>query len=140
MPPTAQRFGGSFAPPLSADTLAVYADLISAVEDRRAKDYLQQLHLMTLTFQQTPASTLKGTPHKSGTGAVIPLEPAEIERIYDLVPWGEELDVMSDYFDRVFAASPRGSLSEQRRNMAFHLIWYGRELLLDREPITSDML
>ncbi len=90
---------------------------------------------MLEVFWQTPESKQPGDPHPCGRGTIIPLEDAEIQRIWDVVPWAEELDLYGRLFDRIDPVATR-----DLRKAAFHLLWYGRELCADREPITSDKL
>ena len=84
---THERRGGSFAPPLSAEKLAAYAALVPTIEDPQVKEIMKKLHALGVEFQKTPSSTLAGSPHPSGMGEIVRLEPAEIQRIWDLVPW-----------------------------------------------------
>jgi hypothetical protein len=86
---------------------------------------------MVRVFNETPSSKLEGDTHQSGVGKIIPLEKEEIERIWDVVPWPKECDVIGECFDK---------LTGELRNAAFHLLWYARELAIDREPITNDKL
>jgi hypothetical protein len=90
---------------------------------------------MVRKFRETPDSVQPGTPHPSGRGVIVPLEDAEIQRIWDVVPWMEELKMYGQLFEKI-------SATEQRdlRNAAFHLLWFGKELCSDREPITNDKL
>lgn len=120
--------GGSFAPPLTADKLDDYAALAETA-DRRVKEYMLELVNMLRVFWQTGESTAESETTPLGH-PITPLEEAEIERIWDVVPWPEECDVMGQIFD----ALPNGEL----RNAAYHLLWYARELAADREPTTSD--
>lgn len=131
---TRVRVGGSFAPPITADKLASYKTL-AASADTRTQDYMNQLITMLEKFNETPKSTLAASAHPSGRGQIIPLADEEIQRIWNEVPWKEELDVMGNWFDKLDASSQK-----DLRNAAFHLLWYGRELCLDREPITNDTL
>lgn len=128
------RIGGSFAPPLTAEKLAHYKSLAKNAGGQIG-DYMAQLAKMLETFRETPDSQQPGTPHPSGRGTIVPLEDAEIERIWDVVPWAEELDVIGKVFDTIPAAT-----QAELRNAAFHLLWFGRELCADREPITNDKL
>jgi hypothetical protein len=67
-------------------------------------------------------------------GQIVPLHPAEVERIWDHVPWDHELDGIQRLFDAIPASQ------KDLRNAAFHLLWYAKELAHDREPITQDKL
>ena len=124
--------GGSFAPPIDDAKLSAYKQLIDALDPKTpAGGYARELVTMFETFQQTPPSTLPGKKHPSGTGEIVPLEESEVARMWELVPWKEECDTMGKAFD---------ALTGDVRNACFHLLWYARELTLDREPITTDKL
>jgi hypothetical protein len=127
-----QRVGGSFAPPLDKTKLAEYEKLGATIEDRQTADYFKSLVAMLRHFWKTPESKLPGSPHPSGVGTIVPLEQAEIERIWNAVPWSQECDVIGVVFDKL----ETGPI----RNAAYHLLWYARELTADREPITKDKL
>lgn len=89
-------------------------------------------------FSEATAVALQndnGGSTANGVGVVVPLEEEEIKRIWDHVPWKEELDMYSAVFEEI----PPGT-NRDLRNAAFHLLWYGRELELDREPMTTDKL
>ena len=125
------RHGGSFAQPLSIEKVAAYRELAkqAGVEIREA---MESLCTMVEVFHETPKSKLQGFQHPSGTGTIVQLEDAEIQRIWDHVPWPRECDSMGVLFD---------SLTDKPvRDAAYHLLWYARELAMDREPITTDTL
>lgn len=126
-----QLLGGSFAPPITKEILERYKSLAAAADDDAIADSMHELVEMVRLFQETPASTLEGTPHDSGRGTVTPLETAEITRIWDAVPWPHECDAMGQLFEQ---------LTGETRDAAYHLLWFARELCLDREPITTDRL
>lgn len=145
MPDTTARAGGSFAPPLTAEKLAAYRELVPA--DGPVRDAMHGLIVMAETFAQTPASGRPGRPHPVGelvtkdgrkyVPQVVPLEDAEVKRIWDVVPWPHELDGLSNkegtgLFD--------GLTDKPLRDAAFHMLWLARELALDREPLTTDRL
>lgn len=125
------RVGGSFAPPIDDEKLAQYEATAKACSDRKCSSYMLDLVKMLKTFRQTPASQQASRPHPSGVGTITQLEDAEVERIWDVVPWPEECDVMGKAFD---------SLQGDERQAAYHLLWFGRELAADREPLTNDRL
>jgi hypothetical protein len=127
-----KQIGGSFAPPVDDQKLSHYEALMAAVEDRQVREYGESLVKMLRTFQAAPSSKAKSKPHPSGRGTITPLEQAEIERIWDCVPWPEECDAIDVVFDRL----PSGDV----RNAAYHLLWFARELSIDREPCTTDKL
>jgi len=122
--------GGSFAPPIDDARLSAYEALIPS-DDRQVADYMTSLLAMVSKFRETPESKAAGSPHPV-VGTIIPLEDAEIQRIWDVVPYKEECDAIGAVFERL----PTGDV----RNAAFHLLWYAYELTNDREPITSDKI
>jgi hypothetical protein len=130
-----KQFGGSFAPPLTDKQLDNYEDLANECDDPQVQDYMLNLVKMVRKFRETEPSKKKGTKHPSGVGTITQLEDAEIERIWDVVPWMEETKVMSEVFDRI---SPDDD--KELRNAAHHLLWFAVELSQDREPLTNDKL
>lgn len=138
------HYGGSFAPPLDEAKLASF-DTIADSQGGPVGDAMKRLITMLKKFWETPRSPLPGSGHPSGAGMIIPLEDAEIERIWDHVPWmnaeqriakGKIGDDDCDQYGVLFGTLPQGEV----RNAAFHLLWYARELAADREPITNDLL
>ena len=125
-----QLLGGSFAPPIDEAKLAAYESLIPS-DDRQVADYMASLIAMVRKFQETPESTIPGSPHPV-VGIIVPLEESEVQRIWDVVPYREECDAIGLVFERL----PTGDV----RNAAFHLLWYAYELTADREPITKDKI
>lgn len=134
MPVATPRIGGTFAPPIGGGQLDDY-EILASKASGPVGDSMLKLIMMVRKFQETPASSLPGTPHRSGVGLVVPLEPAEVERIDPVVPWEHELDAMARLFDGINLVGQKAL-----RDAAFHLLWYGRELFLDREPMTKDRL
>lgn len=126
------RIGGSFAPPISADTLSSYKGVAGSASPQ-VKEVMLKLCQMVEVFSQTPASTLPGAKHPSGTGTIVPLAEAEKERIWNMIPWDYECDAYQNLFDQIPTDSPV-------RNPAFHLLWFAKELCMDREPLTKDRL
>lgn len=133
---TAPQIGGSFAPPMDAKQLSAYRKLTDDVSPQ-AGEAMKALADMVELYMKRPAPKKgepapQAAPHSSGTGLVIPLPEAEVKRLWDAVPWNEELEMYATVFDRL----PPG----EARDAAFHLLWYGKELELDREPITTDRI
>lgn len=126
------KVGGSFAPPITATKLAEYKG-IAELADEKVREIMLKLIQMVEVFQQTPSSSLDGTPGPTGLGVQIPLEEAEIQRIFDVVPWDYECEAFQNLFESIPIKSPV-------RNPAFHLLWYAKELTIDREPMTNDLL
>ena len=101
-------------------------------------DYLRMLR----SFRETPDSSAAASGRLSATIGgrsmaceVVPLEDAEVKRIWDLVPWEHECEVTGQVFEKIPADTHK-----ELRNAAFHLLWFGRELCRDREPLTKDKL
>lgn len=130
----ADRIGGTFAPPLDEPLLRRYEEAAGRGGEK-VREAMNKLIHMLRTFWQTPRSRLPGRDHPSGRGVIVPLEDAEIKRIWDVVPWMEELDVYAGWFDQIDPIRER-----ELRNAAFHLLWFAKELHLDREPMTADQL
>lgn len=163
----AKQFGGIFAPPITKEKLDKYKLLAATAQPPIVKEWMEKLITMVEVFQQTPDSPQPGTPHPSGRGVIVPLEKKEIDRIWDHVPWKEELDLISEIFDKLPTGTRPGprikvpltptaekpdnhylkdttEVVDQRakelRDAAFHLRWYAGQLFLDREPLTNDKL
>ena len=127
-----KAFAGVFAPKLTSEGLERYKSLAkSELISRRSREYMESLIAMLELFWQTPESTLP-----SEGDLIVPLEEAEIQRIWDAVPWMDECDVIGKEFEKI----PAAGATTEIRNAAFHLLWYARELTLDREPRTKDKL
>lgn len=125
-----QLLGGSFAPPIDDAKLAAYEALVPS-DDRQVADSMTKLITMLRKFRETPESQLAGRPHPV-IGTIVPLEDAEVQRIWDVVPYREECDAIGLVFERLSVC--------EVRNAAFHLLWFAYELTADREPITKDKL
>jgi hypothetical protein len=134
---------GCFAPPITPDLLVKYEGLAKSAPEPIA-DAMRQLGAMVRKFLETPKSPLPAQvvpmmAVKDGKTITAcrchPLPDAEVERIWDDVPWEDELNTMGERFDTI---SP--SANKDLRDAAFHLLWYGRELIRDREPMTLEFL
>lgn len=137
---------GSFAPPITPEVLARYRALAEAEPAGPVKDALTSLGEMVRVFGQTPRSKLPGKPlaaapfvgatgplaGKTFTAEVVPLEPAEVKRIWDHVPWEHEIEG----YRKLAKGLKPGPVHDALR----HLIWYAAELCKDREPICTDSL
>lgn len=150
------RVGGSFAPQIDSAKASAYFAAISAHAPRDLKDTLLALVDMVNLFNQTPPSTNPPRPHPMGkvtivgkvgpdgkklkpdvmiNPRIVDLEEAEIKRIWDAVPWGYEIDALQHQLNIRFDS---GELPNELRTPAYHLLWYARELTLDREPLTME--
>jgi hypothetical protein len=128
------QIGGSFAPPLPPERLEEYKALAESADPQTA-DGMRGLIKMLEIFNETPRSREAGRPHPVGRGVIVPLEEAEVKRIWDVAPWREELDMLAGVFDRLDPVAQKAL-----RDAAFHLLWFGYELTMDREPLTADLL
>lgn len=129
------RFGGSFAPPLTDEKLAAYKALIDAQPASHLKDALNTVLACSEAWWVAPESTGKGIPHPSGSGFIVDLDAEIAKSLFDVIPWKQELDMFQTLFDGIDNSSERAL-----RDAAFHLLWHARELENDREPITHDKL
>lgn len=130
------RIGGSFAPPIDEALLAQYQQLAAAADPQheQAAEALRVLLNCFCQWWEQPESGPDGSrPHPSGRGTIVPLDEPIAQALYQHIPWREELDMYAALFERI-DAHKHAAL----RNAAFHLLWYARELDLDREPITAD--
>lgn len=126
-------FGGCFAPPLTPEKLATYRTL-AATAAPEIGEAMVKLCDMVDKFWETPDSSLPGEQNLIGFTEV-PLEPVEIKRIWDWVPYADELRLYAVRFDTINPVSEKAL-----RDAAHHLLWYGVELFNDREPLTSNKL
>ena len=138
-------YGGCFAKPITPECLQRYKLVAATASPPIVKEWLEKLIVMYEVFQETPESANPGVPHQSGTGTIVPLEEAEIQRIWDHVPYKEELDMIQALFDKLPSGrNEHGAVIDKRaeelREVAFHLLWYAVELCLDRQPCTTDRL
>lgn len=129
------RFGGSFAPPLTEELLASYKSQIDSLETSPLKDALTKVHECCTAWWDVPESTGGGRPHPSGAGTIVDLDDDLKQKLFDAIPWKEELAMYQSLFDGIDPVGQR-----DLRNAAFHLLWHAKELELDREPITNDKL
>ena len=147
--PDPTRGPACFAPPIDSKRLDRYKSL-AAIADAPVQDAMEELIRMVEKFQETPESREPGlalqteytrNPFRNEKGIpkpppkIVPLEQVEVNRMWDFVPWPHEINAMAALFDQI----PNESKKELR-DAAFHLIWFARELVLDREPMTNDKL
>lgn len=124
-----RMIGGSFAPRITPDKVAEYRNIANGVSDAQARGYMLDLCDMMDSWHQTP--DFGGGAPNALRMPVTQLPEEEVQRIWDVVPWKEECDLMGKCFDR---------LEGDQRNAAFHLLWYAVELTNDRQPCTKDLL
>lgn len=129
------RIGGSFAPPLSDSALEAYKGLIQAQDESPVKDAMNSVLACCEAWWAEPESTGGGQRHPSGTGMVVHLDDDVAKRLWNSIPWKEELQMYGSLFEKIDPVSQK-----DLRNAAFHLLWHASELEMDREPITFDRL
>lgn len=133
MPPA--HVGGSFAPPLTDELLDRYGLWIDALGPGKVKEAMSALLACCRAWWELPASDLTGTTHPVGKGQIVPLSAPLQKALWDHIPWTDQLDLYAQWLDGIDPAT-----QADLRNAAFHLLWHVKELDLDREPLTSDML
>ena len=144
--PDPTRGPACFAPPLTPERLAAYQDLARAQETPASvSEAMLALVRLAERFAETPTSKLPGVPLQSeytrspfrgkAPPHIVPLEPEEIDRLWDAVPWDHDLRALGELFETLSALGQKAL-----RDAAFHLLWFAKELALDREPMTLDRL
>lgn len=128
------RKGGSFAPPLTEETIKKYRVLAESAP-AQVKDGMGVLLVLACEHRKHPESAAVGTPHPSGRGVMVPLAVAVADAIDPFTPWDDELRMFGDVFGRIDSVEHK-----ELRDAAHHLLWYAKELSLGREPITTDKL
>lgn len=122
------------APDITPTKLTHYRELAQTA-DRSVGEVMVSLCDMVEHFRKTPDSKLPGKPVQfmnagNKVGIAIPLEPDEIARMWDHVPYRDEIVMYGERFENI----PQGDL----RDAAFHLLWFANELTKDREPMTRE--
>ena len=115
---------GNFAPPLDAGKLASYTNMADEMSGPQSVAFATLLAAVS-EFLAKDVPPREGSLHPSGVGKVEKLTDGE------KVELPEDLDEIGRTFD---------SLEGERRDAAYHLLWYARELKLGRRPITTDTL
>lgn len=130
-----------FAPVLTDESLVNYRIAVDLLELGPVKDACNGCLKAVEAWHKLPESTRddvdKFRIRHNGvdkTFSVVPLKKEHVEQLWELVPWGYELDAMQSLFDGIPAEQ------KELRNMAFHILWHARELCEDREPLTQDKL
>lgn len=133
-----------FAPPLTDEKLASYRALADSCPDAEVRDALGTLLACVAAWWELPESARTDVQRwairhrgKDVTFPVVPLEAEHVAALWDVTPWMRELNTLSNSKDTgLFDRLDRGEL----RDAAFHLLWFAKELTLDREPVTADKL
>jgi hypothetical protein len=128
------QVGGSFAPPLTDESLAAYRQLADAAP-AQVRDAMAALLGCVGKWWELPESGGASAPHPSGAGRVIELSDDVAAALDAHIPWREELSMFAGLFDSIDPVKDAAL-----RNAAHHLLWFANELELGREPMTSDKL
>lgn len=125
--------GGSFAPPLPDTKLTRYEKLAETAPEK-VKEAMLTLIKCVKAWKKEKPSAVKGSPHPSGRGTITPLTKEQVKKLWNDVPWMEEITLYETWFDTI------PPTSKELRDAAFHLTWFAKELTMDREPVTNDLL
>lgn len=125
------------APPMTDEKIAAYKSL-AASQGGEIGDAMATCLRCVEAWWELPESKLP--PRKwstkigkaNGTINVVPLEAEHVAALDAVTPWLRELNSMDGLFDML----PTGDV----RNAAFMLLWYAKEIALDREPVTQEKL
>lgn len=132
------------APALNETTLAVYGAEVNALEPSELKDTLLRLYRCVENWFRLPESKrtdvkqwefTNGTTGEKLTCKDQPLEEEHIMALWDTTPYMRELVAMEPLLDSIDLVTDKSL-----RDMVFHLLWFAKELTLDREPMTTDKL
>jgi hypothetical protein len=134
------------APDLDEAKLAAYQALADALPDGmgEVRDAMRECLRAVKLWWELPQSSARPahwkTTHKGKAAEfkVTPLTDELKKALYDAVPWPYELDAMQSLFDRTFA--DRARHPKPLADACYHLLWFARELCLDREPVTQSAL
>lgn len=157
---TAERMPvACFAPPLTDALIDRYAALADALPDSRGdvRDAMRECLAAARLWWELPESN--GTPKdmsvevkhrgKDTLVKIVCLTPDLVQKLWDAVPWGYEIAAMSKLFGRAFHGIDPDTgeqihepwiMDKAVCDAAFHLLWFARELALDREPLTQEKL
>lgn len=99
------KFGGSFAPPLSDETLAAYKTLAEELPvDSPTRDAMLKLHACCSQWWELPESTgtiTQARKHASGVGNIIDLDDEHKKALWEAIPWEHELEAYKKLFNKL---------------------------------------
>lgn len=130
------------ANPLTDTMLSQYSSMISGLESGELKDALRSLYDCVNAWwniDESKEQPTKWPMFNVATGKrdhllEVPFSDDIIKKLDLTTPWISELNRLSN----AEATGLFDSLTGELRDMAFHLLWYAKEISLDREPITQD--
>lgn len=128
--------GFSAAPPLTDDSLTEYRAVVNSSPqglNKVQKAILEELLNCVERWWQLPESQSRKQLHVTGAAFITPLDANTQDQLASVLPAAEDIRVYETCLD---------SITETPiRNMAFHLMWFVKELALGkREPVTTDKL
>lgn len=137
-----------FAPPLTDEHIATYETMILTLPMPGAvRDAMRECMAPIKLWWELPESkrtdgvklrlfhrTDPSKEREAKDVPIVPLEQDHAQQLYDLIPWDYELDAMAKLFETI------PTEEKHLRDAAHHLLWYAKELNLDREPLTADRL
>ena len=97
-----ERFGGSFAQPLSDELLAEYEQLAEEAPTL-IRDVMRALLVPVKLWWSLPESTGDGIPHASGRGVIVKLDNAIQKALWESIPWEHEIKAMASVVDQIQA-------------------------------------
>jgi len=144
------------APEITTEKVSEYETLISGITDREVKDRCADLLSCVKEYMTLPASAEDtGDTFVFGEGAarksckIHPFDQSKVNALWDVTPYMTDLAA----YEVCFEALPPGTVENEDgtvtledatekaiRDMAFHLLWYAKEITLDREPLTLGKL
>lgn len=127
-----------FAPPLTDEKLTEYR-AIGQTQNAEVADAFKVMLACVDAWWNLPESkrtdgrqlTIKHRG-KDTSYSETPLEIAHVKALDLVTPWMWELDALAAFLDKL----PLGKV----RDAAHHLLWHCKEITLDREPMTMNLL
>ena len=131
------------APSLTDEKLAEWVEKINAVENgTELRDALDTLLKCVLEWWNIRESTEKTIVASTGvanvSGPDVRLQHFDDELkdlLFETTPWMKELNVLGELFESLDPIT-----QTDLRNMAFHMLWFAKEICNDREPLTLDRI
>lgn len=130
------------APALDDATLERYAAIVADLETGELKSEMESVLACVRAWWEIPESKRRDVetirvwnPAAKAWGTVDlqPLEAKHVAELWEVTPWMRELESIGV---NLIDALPQGDT----RNALTHLLWFAKEITLDREPATADKL